>query len=65
MSKATQRKKPGYTKNGDVKLVSLNVHQLAPMLATTSNPKKKAQIQRRLDQLGYVAPVAVVEEASD
>jgi hypothetical protein len=55
------RKKPGYTKNGEVKIVSLNGQQLTKLLSNTSKPKIKAKIQRRIDDLGYVAPV--VEEA--
>ena len=63
MAKSLQRKKPGYTKSGEVKIVSLNVKQLAAHLDKASKKKIKAKIQRRLTQLGYVAPVATVEEA--
>jgi hypothetical protein len=58
-SKSLQRKKPGYTKNGDVKIVSLNGQQLTKLLDSTSKPKIKAKIQRRIQDLGYVAPVVV------
>jgi len=61
MAKSLQRKKPGYTKFGDVKIVSLNGAQLTKLLDNTSKPKIKAKIQRRINALGYVAPVA--EEA--
>jgi hypothetical protein len=59
--KTLQRKKPGYTKAGNVKIVSLNGRQLTKLLENTSKPKIKAKIQRRITDLGYVAPV--VEEA--
>jgi len=58
MSKSLQRKKPGYTKAGDVKIVSLSGPQLTQLLDKTSKPKIKAKIQRRIQDLGYVAPVA-------
>jgi hypothetical protein len=60
MAKNLQRKKPGYTKAGDVKIVSLNGKQLTELLKNASKPKIKAKIQRRIQDLGYVAPV--VEE---
>lgn len=56
-SKSLQRKKPGYTKSGEAKIVSLNGEQLTKLLANTSKPKVKAKIQRRISDLGYVAPV--------
>jgi hypothetical protein len=62
MSKKTlQRKKPGYTKAGNVKIVSLNGRQLTKLFEGTSKPKIKAKIQRRIADLGYVASAA--EEA--
>jgi hypothetical protein len=61
MAKSLQRKKPGYTKAGNVKIVSLDGQQLTKLLDSTSKPKIKAKIQRRITALGYVAPV--VEEA--
>ena len=57
MSKNLQRKKPGYTKAGDVKIVSLSGPQLVKLLENTSKPKIKAKIQTRLTKLKYVAPV--------
>jgi len=60
--KTLQRKKPGYTKAGNVKIVSLNGKQLTKLLESTSKAKIKAKIQRRITDLGYVAPV-VEEEA--
>jgi len=57
MAKSLQRKKPGYTKSGDVKIVSLNGKQLTKLLENTNRPKIKAKIQRRIKALGYTAPV--------
>ena len=57
-SKSLQRKKPGYTKAGDVKIVSLSGPQLVKLLETTNKPKIKSKIQNRLVKLKYVAPVA-------
>lgn len=64
MSKNLQRKKPGYTKAGDVKIVSLSAPQLVKLLGNTSKKKMQAKIQRRLTILKYVAPVVdtTVEE---
>ena len=62
--KTLQRKKPGYTKNGEVKIVSLNTKELAKLLDGTSKKKIRAKITRRLKDLGYVAPV-VVEEVTE
>ena len=59
MSKNLQRKKPGYTTSGEVKIVSLSGPQLVKLLASTSKPKIKAKIQRRINDLGYVVPVVV------
>ena len=47
-TKKIQRKKPGFTKSGEVKLVSLGVAQLTKLLEETSKPKKKAKIQNIL-----------------
>ena len=62
MSKKLQRKKPGYTKNGEAKIVSMNGPQLVKALEKASKKKIAAKIQRRIDRLGYKPPV-VVEEA--
>ena len=61
MSKKLQRKKPGYTKAGEVKIVSLSGPQLVKLLEKTSKKKIAAKIQRRIQKLKYVAPV--VEQA--
>jgi len=62
MSKSLQRKKPGYTKNGEVKIISLSVPQLTELKAKTQATKKQVKIQRRIDLLqhrpGYQEPVA-------
>ena len=57
MAKKLSRKKPGYTKSGEVKIVSLNGPQLVNLLGKTSKKKIAAKIQRRIQKLGYVAPV--------
>ena len=64
-SKSLQRKKPGYTKNGEVKIVSLSGPQLVKLLDGTSKSKIKAKIQRRIQDLGYTSPPVdtPVEEA--
>ena len=59
-SKTLQRKKPGFTKGGEVKIVSLSTQQLVDLLNKTQKKKIQAKITRRLNDLGYVAP-AVVE----
>jgi hypothetical protein len=54
--KTLQRKKPGYTKAGVAKIVSMSVKQLVSELDKTQKNKIKAKIQRRLNHKGYVAP---------
>jgi hypothetical protein len=61
MAKSLQRKKPGYTKAGVVKIISLSAKQLVEMLEKTQQKKIKTKINRRLTNLGYVAPVIVEE----
>ena len=58
--KTLQRKKPGFTKGGAAKIVSMSIKQLVTELDRTQKNKIKAKIQRRLNHFGYVAPV--VEE---
>ena len=62
MAKSLQRRKPGYTKGGEVRIVSQNTKQLVSLLDKASKKKIKAKIERRLRDLGYVAPV--VEETT-
>jgi hypothetical protein len=67
MAKTLNRKKSGYTKNGEVRIVSLSVKQLTELKEKTQANKKQAKIQRRIDLLkrrpGYVEPVAEAKEA--
>jgi hypothetical protein len=66
MAKTLSRKKPGYTKNGEVKIISLSVKQLTELREKTQFNKRRAKIQRRIDLLksrpGYVEPVVEVKE---
>ena len=61
MSKKLNRKKPGYTKSGEVKIVSLNYKQLLEMISKVSKKKVEAKIRNRMNELerrpGFVAPV--------
>ena len=59
--KTLQRKKPGFTKSGVAKIVSMSVNQLVSELDRTQKKKIQAKIKRRLNDLGYVAPVVVEE----
>jgi hypothetical protein len=59
MSKSLQRKKPGFTKSGEIKVVSLNIKQLLDARQKVSEKKLIAKIDSRLTRLGYVAPTAV------
>jgi hypothetical protein len=60
MAKTLNRKKPGYTRNGEVKIISLSVKQLMELKEKTQANKKQAKIQRRIDLLkcrpGYKEP---------
>jgi hypothetical protein len=62
MSKKLNRKKPGYTKSGEIKIISLNIKQLTELREKTQLNKKRAKIQHRIDLLkrrpGYCEPVA-------
>ena len=68
MSTKLQRKKPGYTKNGEVRIVSLSVKQLTELKEKTQANKKQTKIQRRIDLLksrpGYTEPVSTATEAT-
>ena len=61
------RKKPGYTKSGDIRIVSLSVKQLTELKEKTQTNKKQAKIQRRIDllkrRLGYTESVVEAKEA--
>lgn len=69
MSNKLIRKKPGYTKSGEVKIVSLSVKQLTELKEKTQQKKRQAKIQRRINLLknrpGYVEPVAVQEAPAE
>ena len=64
-TKKLQRKKPGYTKAGVAKIVSLSYKQLTKLVADTSKKKVKAKILNRMNILerrkGFVAPVTQTE----
>ena len=66
MAKTLNRKKPGYTRNGEVRIVSLSVKQLTELKEKTQAHKKQAKIQRRIDLLkrrpGYQELVTEVTE---
>jgi len=68
MAKSLQRKKPGYTKGGEVKIVSLSYRQLNELLEKSSKKKVAAKIRNRMQILerrkGFVNPIVVevVEE---
>jgi hypothetical protein len=69
MSKKLNRKKPGYTKSGEVKIVSLNYKQLSEMISKVSKKKIEAKIRNRMNTLerrtGFVNPVASEQPASE
>jgi hypothetical protein len=65
MSKKLNRKKPGYTKSGEVKIVSLNSKQLAELMEKTQQKKKRAKIQRRIWQLTGQQSVAATEALAE
>jgi hypothetical protein len=63
--KTLQRKKPGYTKSGTIKIVSLNIKQLLAERQKASKKKLVAKYDRRLTKLGYVVPVIVAETVAE
>lgn len=48
MSKKLNRKKPGHTKAGEVKIVSLNYQQCQDLLGKTSKKKVESKIRNRM-----------------
>ena len=66
MSTKLNRKKPGYTRSGEVKIVSLNYGQLIALLGKNSKKKIETKIRNRMRILesrpGFVNPVPAVEE---
>jgi hypothetical protein len=65
MATSLQRKKPGFTKAGEIKVVSLNIKQLLDARQKSSKKKLIAKIDSRLKRLGYVAPAAVEEAVAE
>ncbi len=69
MSTSMQRKKPGYTKSGQVRIVSLNYQELADLETKTNKKKVQAKIQNRMRILagrpGFVNPVPAVESTAE
>jgi hypothetical protein len=69
MSKSLQRKRPGYTRSGEVKVISLSVPQLTELLDKTQMTKKKAKILRRMALLksrpGYVEPAVTTDQPAE
>jgi hypothetical protein len=61
MAKKLQRKKPGFTKAGEVKIVSLSYSQLVNLLSKNSQKKIESKIRNRMRILeqrkDFVAPV--------
>ena len=68
MTKKLNRRKPGSTKSGEIKIISLSVRQLTELKEKTQANKKQAKIQRRIDLLkqrpGYVESVTNIEQSS-
>ena len=67
MSNKLIRKKPGYTRSGEVRIVSLSVKQLVDLKEKTQFNKRRAKIQRRIALMksrpGYSETVVEVKEA--
>jgi hypothetical protein len=67
MAKKLNRRKPGYTRSGEVKIISLSVQQLTELKEKTQRTRTKAKIQRRINLLkrrpGYQEPVVETKEA--
>ncbi len=59
-NKVLQRKKPGYTKAGNVRIVSLSYQQCLDLIAKTQKNKILGKIRNRMRILenrpGFVAP---------
>jgi len=69
MATKLSRKKPGYTKSGEVKIVSLSYKQLHELISKTGKKKTEAKIRRRMQELaarpGFVNPVEQVQEVTE
>jgi hypothetical protein len=61
MSSKLNRRKPGYTRSGEIRIVSLNYNQLIALLGKTSKKKVETKIRNRMRVLegrtGFVNPV--------
>jgi hypothetical protein len=68
MAKKLNRRKPGYSRSGEVKIISLSVRQLTELKEKTQTKKKQCKIQRRIDLLksrpGYQQPKVLVAQAA-
>lgn len=66
MANKLTRKKPGYTRSGEVKIISLSVKQLTELMDKTQQNKRRAKIQRRINLMkrrpGYQEPVIEIKE---
>lgn len=51
ISKSRRKATPGVTKNGRVRLRSLNVEKLTGLLAKSQRPRDKDKIQRHINNL--------------
>jgi len=61
MANKLVRRKPGFTRNGEVRIVSLNIKQLLQAREKITKKKTIAKFDRRLTLLGYVVPVTSTE----
>ena len=63
MAKMLERKKPGFTRSGEVRIVSLSYKQCAELLDKTQKKKVQGKIRRRMQALeqrpGFVKPTVV------
>jgi hypothetical protein len=61
MATSLQRRKPGYTRNGEVRIVSLSYKQLAEQLSKASKKKIQSKIRGHMRILetrkGFVNPI--------
>ena len=66
MSTKLNRRKPGYTRSGEVRIVSLNYNQLVNLISKTTKKKVENKIRNRMRILesrpGFVTPTLAVEQ---
>lgn len=69
MAKKLERRKPGYNKSGDVRIVSLNYKQCQDLIANTTKKKVQNKIRNRMQILeqrpGFVRPAAAEAEINE